>query len=97
MQAAKDVGADEPSIREKPRWQVMQELHSTELRLGAEKQMLRPREEEALPLVGPVTQGDGRIGVGRRATRKCGSYLLVEALESRTRLNGSLAIKMASV
>ncbi len=45
------VGGDEPTLRDKPRWQVNSELPSTELRPGAEKQMLRPWEEEALPLV----------------------------------------------
>ena len=48
-----DVGGDEPTLRDKPRWQVNQELRSSELRQGAEKPMLRPWEEEALPLVRP--------------------------------------------
>jgi hypothetical protein len=46
-----DVGGDEPTLRDKPRWQVNQELRSSELRPGLEKPMLRPWEEEALPLV----------------------------------------------
>ena len=45
------MGGDEGSIREKPRWEANQDIPSTELRPGAEKQMLRPWEEEALPMV----------------------------------------------
>lgn len=63
------VGGDEPTLRDKPRWQVNQELPSTELRPGAEKQMLRPWEEEALPLVSQSShascalwQGSMRVG-----------------------------------
>ena len=45
------VGGDEGTLREKPRWQTNQDIPSAELRPGAEKQMLRPWEEEALPMV----------------------------------------------
>ena len=53
MQRLRAVGGDEGTLRTKPRWQANEEIPSAELRPGAEKQMLRPAEEEALPLVRP--------------------------------------------
>ena len=67
LQLAKDVaeaeqlravGGDEGTLRDKPRWQVNQEIPSSELRPGSEKQMMRPWEEEALPMVRSHSSGN---------------------------------------